>query len=59
MYEYECQLNAMYRRYPKVTAVCHYDLHRLSGAVALGGFCSHPHVLLPERSTPGYLKAMR
>jgi len=59
MYEYECNLNAMYRRYPKVTAVCHYDLHRLSGAVAIGGFCSHPHVLLPEHSMAGYLHAMR
>lgn len=55
MIEYEYLLNDMLRRYPQVTIVCHYDLHRLSGAAALGGWCSHPHVQLPDRLAPGLL----
>lgn len=57
MIEYERLLNTMLLRYPQVTIVCHYDLHRLSGAVALGGLCSHPHVQLPDRLAPGYFGA--
>ncbi|MDD5248668.1 MAG: MEDS domain-containing protein [Rhodocyclaceae bacterium] len=53
MMEYESLLNGMLLRYPQVTIVCHYDLHRLSGAVALGGMYSHPHVQLPDRCAPG------
>jgi hypothetical protein len=54
MIEYECLLNDMLQRYPQVTIVCHYDLHRLSGAIALGGLCSHPHVQLPDRLVSGF-----
>ncbi len=53
MIEYEHLLNDMLRRYPQATMVCHYDLRRLSGAAALGGWCSHPHIQLPDRLTPG------
>lgn len=57
MIEYEYLLNDMLLRYPQVTIVCHYDLHRLSGAVALGGMCSHPQVQLPDRRAPGLFQA--
>jgi excisionase family DNA binding protein len=58
MIEYENLLNNMLLRYPQVTIVCHYDLHRLSGAVALGGMCSHPHVQLPDRCAPGLFQSL-
>jgi len=54
MIEYESRLNGLLARYPQVTIVCHYDMQRLSGAVTLGAFCSHPHVQLPGRIVPGY-----
>ena len=54
MSEYECRLNGLLARYPQVTIVCHYDMHRLSGAVTLGALCSHPHVQLKDRLVPGY-----
>ena len=54
MIEYEKRLNQLLERYPAVTIVCHYDMHRLSGAVTLGALCSHPHVQLPDRLVPGY-----
>ena len=54
MIEYESRLNELLARYPKVTIVCHYDMHRLSGAITLGALCSHPHVQLPDRLVPGY-----
>lgn len=54
MIDYENRLNDLLARYPDVTIVCHYDMHRLSGAVTLGALCSHPHVQLPERLVPGY-----
>ena len=57
MIEYERRLNELLARYPLVTIVCHYDLHRLSGAVMLGALCSHPHVQLPGRLVPGYYAA--
>jgi hypothetical protein len=37
-----------------VTIVCHYDMHRMSGAAAIGAMCSHPHVHLPHQFRPGY-----
>ncbi len=54
MDEYEMRLNDLLLRYPKVTIVCHYDMHRLSGAVTLGALCTHPHVQLPSGLLPGY-----
>ncbi len=54
MIDYEARLNELLLRYPLVTIVCHYDLHRLSGAVTLGALCSHPHVQLPDRMVAGY-----
>ena len=54
MIDYESRLNELLARYPKVTIVCHYDMHRLSGAITLGALCSHPHVQLPDRIVPGY-----
>ncbi|MEQ1803888.1 MAG: MEDS domain-containing protein [Burkholderiaceae bacterium] len=54
MDEYEMRLNDLLQRYPKVTIVCHYDMHRLSGAVTLGALCTHPHVQLPTGLLPGY-----
>lgn len=54
MIEYESRLNDLLARYPHVTIVCSYDMHRLSGAITLGALCSHPHVQLPERLVPGY-----
>jgi excisionase family DNA binding protein len=54
MIEYESQLNELLARYPQVTIVCHYDMHRLSGAITLGALCSHPHVQLPDRLVTGY-----
>jgi hypothetical protein len=47
-------LNALLLRYPDVTIVCHYDMHRMSGAAAIGAMCSHPHVHLPHQFRPGY-----
>lgn len=55
MNEYEARLNDLLVRYPKVTIVCHYDMHRLSGAMTLGALCTHPHVQLPTGLMPGYL----
>ncbi len=54
MDEYEMRLNHLLLRYPKVTIVCHYDMHRLSSAMALGALCTHPHVQLPTGMLPGY-----
>ncbi len=54
MDEYEMRLNDLLARYPRVTIVCHYDMHRLSGAVTLGALCTHPHVHLPSGLLPGY-----
>lgn len=54
MDEYEMRLNELLLRYPRVTIVCHYDMHRLSGAVTLGALCTHPHVQLPTGLLPGY-----
>jgi hypothetical protein len=54
MMEYEIRLNDLLARYPNVTIVCSYDMHRLSGAITLGALCSHPHVQLPARLVPGY-----
>ena len=54
MIEYESRLNELLARYPQVTIVCSYDMHRLSGAITLGALCSHPHVQLPDRLVPGY-----
>lgn len=54
MDEYEMRLNDLLLRYPKVTIVCHYDMHRLSGAMTLGALCTHPHVQLPTGMLPGY-----
>lgn len=54
MIEYENRLNGLLARYPHVTIVCSYDMHRLSGAITLGALCSHPHVQLPARLVPGY-----
>lgn len=54
MIEYESRLNELLARYPHVTIVCSYDMHRLSGAITLGALCSHPHVQLPDRLVPGY-----
>jgi len=54
MVEYETLLNDMLLRYPQVTIVCHYDMHRLDGAITLGALCSHPHVHLPHGMLPGY-----
>jgi excisionase family DNA binding protein len=54
MNEYEARLNELLLRYPRVTIVCHYDMHRLSGAVTLGALCTHPHVQLPTGMLPGY-----
>ncbi len=57
MIEYESRLNDLLERYPQVTIVCSYDMHRLSGAITLGALCSHPHVQLPDRLVPGYYAA--
>lgn len=57
MIDYESRLNELLARYPRVTIVCHYDMHRLSGAIMLGALCSHPHVQLPDRLVPGYRAA--
>lgn len=54
MNDYEARLNELLQRYPKVTIVCHYDMQRLSGEVALGALCTHPHVHLPGGMLPGY-----
>ena len=54
MIDYESRLNELLARYPLVTIVCHYDMHRLSGAITLGALCSHPHVQLPDRLVSGY-----
>ncbi len=54
MDDYEMQLNELLVRYPKVTIVCHYDMHRMSSAMALGALCTHPHVQLPSGILPGY-----
>jgi excisionase family DNA binding protein len=54
MIDYEQRLNDLLARYPEVTIVCHYDMHRLSGAVTLGALCSHPHVQLSDRLVRGY-----
>ncbi len=54
MIEYERLLNKLLVRYPSVTIVCHYDMHRLDGAVTLGALCSHPHVQFGGRLVPGY-----
>jgi excisionase family DNA binding protein len=54
MFNYERLLNTLLLRYPDVTIVCHYDMHRMSGAAAIGAMCSHPHVHLPHQFRPGY-----
>jgi excisionase family DNA binding protein len=54
MIEYEALLNKLLARYPQVTIVCHYDIHRLDGAVTLGALCSHTHVQLNDRLVPGF-----
>ena len=54
MIEYERLLNKLLARYLSVTIVCHYDIHRLNGAVTLGALCSHPHVQFGGRLVPGY-----
>lgn len=59
MDEYEMRLNDLLVRYPRVTIVCHYDMHRLSGAVTLGALCTHPHVQLPTGLLPGYFARTR
>ena len=58
MIAYENRLNDLLARYPQVTIVCHYDMHRLSGAITLGALCSHPHVQLPDRLVTGYCAAL-
>jgi excisionase family DNA binding protein len=56
MFAYESGLNELLRRYPDVTIVCNYDVHRLSGHVIVGALCSHPHVQLPDRMAVGYYR---
>jgi excisionase family DNA binding protein len=53
MIRYEASLNALLRRYPDVTIVCHYDLDRLPSRITLGAVCTHHHVQLAERLAPG------
>lgn len=56
MIPYEERLNGLLVRYPEVTIVCHYDVHRLDGSLAIGALRSHPHAQLPDglvRGLPG------
>ena len=54
MIEYEALLNKLLARHPEVTIVCHYDTHRMDGAVTLGALCSHTHVQLNDRLVQGF-----
>lgn len=54
MIEYEALLNKLLARHPEVTIVCHYDAHRMDGAVTLGALCSHTHVQLNDRLVQGF-----
>ena len=53
MIGYEASLNALLRRYPDVTIVCHYDLDRLPSRLTLGAVCTHHHVQLADKLARG------